>query len=372
MKIRTGNARTIKRVMSMLVTAASILTLALPVTAQVLELDDGDMERLGIRFAEVKPVAQHDGFRVPATVTHSPDSRSRISSRTPAILKQWHATGGERVKAGQAVVTLTSSDLLQTQQQWLAAHQSLAKQQAQLTRDQQLFDDGIIARLRLEQTRRDTNQARFELQAWQQQLLQAGFTESELQQLYKGDLSPGEITLKSPQTGLLNRALVHTGDNVQAHQKLATVTNKEELWLQASIDIGLIEGLDVGTELSVLETDSRVILISKNLDLAEQTQTAELQARFTDPTSLHPGQQVTLLIGAEHSGWQVPATAVTHTDGRTYVYVRHSKGVEARELPLRPLGQGYLAASGLYAGELLVVQGSAQLKGIQLGLGGSD
>lgn len=340
--------------------------------AQVLPLQAEELQRLGIRFAPVQPISQNDGFRVPAMVTHSPDSLSAISSRSAAVLKKWHAAGGEWVEAGAAVVTLVSSELMLVEQQWLTARQTLTQMQGQQKRDQELFDEGIIARQRLQQSKRDLNQARFDLRVWQQQLQQKGLTNKDLDQLYQGKLPPGEITLKSPKSGVLSRSFVLSGEPVSANQKLASVTNNNELWVHASVNAPLAQLLPPSAKLAVLEDTAPLQLVSKNLDIAEQTQTIELQARFSDTPALHPGQQVTLLIGGQQSGWQVPAAAVIHTEGKAYVYVRQAQGVEARKLHLLPLGQGYLASSGLKAGEELVIQGTAQLKGIQLGLGGGE
>ncbi len=338
----------------------------------VISLQQQDLDRLGIRFAPVQPVSSKDGFRVPAMVSHSPDSRSVISSRTSAVLKQWHAAGGERVEADAPVVTLASNELMQTQQQWLAARQNLAQSQVDLQRDKQLFDDGIIARQRLQQSQRKLSQAQFDLRVWQQQLQQAGLSDGELKQLYEGSLMPGEITLRSPQSGILSRSFVRSGDLVNSNQTLATVTDDNALWVRANVNATLGNALNTGDKLGLLEDPTPLTLMSKNLDVAEQTQTIELQARFNGSANVNPGQQVTLLIGGQQSGWHIPASAVTHSDGKTTVYVKNQEGIEIRELQLLPLGQGYLATTGLTAGEQLVVQGSAQLKGIQLGLGGGE
>ena len=61
-----------------------------------------------------------------------------------------------------------------------------------------------------------------------------------------------------------------------------------------------------------------------------------------------------------------------HSGNVATVYVRTNSGVEARELSLLSVGADYLAESGLRAGELIAIQGSAVLKGIQLGLGSGE
>jgi len=65
----------------------------------------------------------------------------------------------------------------------------------------------------------------------------------------------------------------------------------------------------------------------------------------------------------------IPAAAVVHEGVESLVYVRNPNGVEVRALSLIPMGDAYLAISGIRAGEQILVKGAALVKGIQLGLG---
>ncbi len=331
-----------------------------------------DQTRLGIVTEAVAPVDSKTGIRVPALVTHSPDGESRLLPRYAGVVKQWHRVGGENIAAGQPVVTLSSAELMRAEEAWLAARNQLATMTAELAKDRQLFNDGIISKQRLQQTERNHQQAEFNRDATQRQLSQAGVDEADLQQVLKGTLPPGDYVLRAPQDGQLSRMSYQVGDVIEANALVASVTRPEALWLRAEISAGLAEPLQVGQRLRVVEDTAVLTLISKNAELDANTQTVDILARFDELGRLRPGQRVTLVLSSAAPGVKVPATAVTHSEDKTYVYVRRAEGIEVRQLSLAPLGRDYLASCGLVAGEELVVQGTAQLKGIRLGLGGGE
>ncbi len=124
--------------------------------------------------------------------------------------------------------------------------------------------------------------------------------------------------------------------------------------------------------LKIAHSSVPLTLISKNAALSPTTQRVAILARFEQPVSLYPGQQVSLIIPANRRDYRIPAAAVTHNGDATVVYIKTQNGIEARQLDLIPLGQDYLATDNIAADDKLVVQGSAQLKGIQLGLGGGE
>lgn len=338
-----------------------------------ISLNDTAIQRLDIRFATLRANDSSHGFHAPAVVIHSPNARSGITTVFSGRLSEWHHNGGDTVTAGEAIATLVSSELAAIQQRWIAARHHLSAARIELEKDRKLFDDGIISRQQLLQSERQYQQAIFDHSAYQRQLTQAGFSATELEALLANQLPPGEYTLKAPQSGELSRSYYASGDPVEANQAVATITSAAEaLWVRASVSAALVEGLQPGDSLSILGEPTPLVLVSRNKELSATTQTLEILARFTAQNSQLPGRQVTLVLPSAINGVHVPGAAVTHTGTSTYVYVRHADGIEARQLTLLPLGNDYLATSDLQAGEQLVVQGSALLKGIQLGLGGGE
>ncbi len=345
-----------------------------PVLAQteLIQLSSADEERLGIRYDSVQASSTGDGLPVPAHIIDSPDQRSQIKTFFKGTLSRWHIQGGQSVQQGQTVVSIDSPELMVLQEQWLAAHHHQLDTAQQLSKDKQLLADGIIAEQRLLQTQRAHRQAVFSLQARRRQLYQAGLTDQDLDALQSGDRLPGDYRLRAPQAGVISRQHLAVGDVVSAGQSLASVTDTSSLWLRAALPLALAETLQPGDVLKIAHSSVPLTLISKNAALSPTTQRVAILARFEQPVSLYPGQQVSLIIPANRRDYRIPAAAVTHNGDATVVYIKTQNGIEARQLDLIPLGQDYLATDNIAADDKLVVQGSAQLKGIQLGLGGGE
>ncbi len=353
---------------------AIVLLSALPAVAetQLIQLSSEDEQRLGIRFDQVSTSAASDGFPVPALVINSPEQRSQLTTFFNGNLTGWFTQGGETVQRGQLVASINSPTLMLLQEQWLAAQNHRLDMEQQLSKDQQLLADGIISKQRLKQTQRAHSQALFSLQARRQQLYQAGISDQDLKALKSGEEMPGEYQLRAPRAGVVSQQPLAVGDAVNAGQSLATVTDASSLWLRAQLPLPLAQLLQPGNPLSIANSDATLTLISKNAALSPTTQQVGILARFDQPNTFYPGQQLALIIPAARPGYLIPAAAVTHNGMDTIVYVKVTGGVEARTLELIPLGEAYLATTNINSNEQLVIQGSAQLKGMQLGLGGNE
>lgn len=338
----------------------------------MIKLSTEDQQRLGIRFDEVQANSTADGFQVPAQVIESPEQRSQVTAFFSGTLSHWYLQGGQAVMQGQVVARINSPELMVLQEQWLAADNQLQDTNQQLRKDKQLLADGVISEQRLRQTQRAHRQAVFNLQARRQQLYQAGVSDNDLNALQAGKQLPGEYYLRAPQTGTFSRQMLAVGDPLTANQRIASVTDSSALWLRARLPLALAQRVSSGDALQLADGHSSLTLVSKNSVLNPSTQQVEILAQFDKPGAYYPGQQVALVIPAEGRGFRIPATAVTHTGDVTIVFIKRQAGIEARVMELAPLGEDYLALDNIESRELLVVQGSAQLKGIQLGLGGGE
>ncbi|MDP2380901.1 MAG: efflux RND transporter periplasmic adaptor subunit, partial [Pseudohongiella sp.] len=118
-----------------------------------------DLQRMAIVFAPVQAVANSDGDRVTATVVSPPNAPATLNALFEGQLQSWHVDTGADVSAGQLLATLRSEDLLQAQQIFMDAVITLGHADAAHTRDQRLFDEGIISEQRLQASNRDRQMA---------------------------------------------------------------------------------------------------------------------------------------------------------------------------------------------------------------------
>lgn len=331
-----------------------------------------DIVRMGVVFSPLQATDTSTGARVAATVVNSPDTAAMVSSVWSGTLSRWHAVAGDSVDAGSLLATLRSQDVLPLQEAWISAVTALESAEQALQRDETLFAQGVIAEQRRNQTRLSQQQAAFGERSARAMLGQGGFDAARLQALRERGEGLGEFYLLAPEAGVLSQRLHVAGDFVSAGDAVATLNSGSQRWLSAHVPARVAQDLSVGQRLSIAGSGATLTLRQIDAAIDSSNQTLALLAEFDAPTSLTTGQVVALVLPPSAPGILVPERAVVHSGSLTTVYVRTASGVEARTLNLRPVGADYLAVDGLRAGEEVAIQGTAVLKGIQLGLGGGE
>jgi membrane fusion protein, heavy metal efflux system len=353
--------------------AAVLLSQMSVVQAQeAIALDADDLQRLAIVFAPVQAVSGADGDRVPATVTAAPNHPNTVLALFEGQVQQWHVDSGSNVSAGEPLLTLRSEDLLLAQQEFLDAALALAQAEANLVRDQRLLSDGVIAEQRLQSTQREQQRAAAALAGTRQRLVSAGFSTAEVNAWLQRTPVLGNYVVRAPADAIVSERLVAAGAQVSDGEALVALQSTDPLWVNARVPARLAGNLSTGSTLTVADSDNTLILRQVDRQINNATQTVGIHAEFSGAVNWLPGQMVTLVLPPSDRGVRVPSEAVVHAGAETTVYVRTSTGAEARVLSLTPSGRNYIATSGLQAGEQVVVQGAAVLKGIQLGLGGTE
>lgn len=335
-------------------------------------ISDTDISRMGIVFAPVQALDNNAGARFPATVINSPDSVTTLSARYAGVINQWQSSAGDAVTAGQTLATIRSPEILRVQNDWIAALAEADSTQFELEKDQALFDQGIISQQRLIQTGNRAQRAAFTQQSTRAQLSLAGFNEARLNTLREDGTGLGTYALVAPVAAVLTQRMGSVGDFVDANMPLAFLNSGERRWVSIHVPGRFATDMSIGQTLSVAGAAQTLTLRQKDFVIDSSNQTIELFAEFDGESDFTTGQIVSVVLPPSRQGVLIPDRAVVHSGNVATVYVRTDSGVQARELTLLSVGAEYLAESGLRAGEMIAIQGSAILKGIQLGLGGGE
>lgn len=335
-------------------------------------LSQQEIQDLGIIFEPVVAVSDSDGERVPATIITAPDANNSVSAWFDGLLLSWEVAPGETIAEGTPVATVSSESYREAQQDYLDARIESNQAQISLDRDQRLFDAGIIAEVRLEETRRQQQQAELAYRSKRQHLLNAGASQADLDRLNAGTVTLGEYRVRSPLSGTVARRYATAGDHIDEGAQLLSIANTSEVWLLARAPSYLSTSLTPGQTLTLSESGESLAIQSIDRQVDTRTQSIGVYATFSGNTEWLPGQQVSVRLPPSSQGMRVPDSSVVHNGHETTVYVRTANGAEARTLILQPAGRNYVATQGLSASEQIVTRGTAVLKGIQLGLGGTE
>ncbi|MCB1664954.1 MAG: efflux RND transporter periplasmic adaptor subunit [Pseudomonadales bacterium] len=339
---------------------------------EMIQISDEDIARMGVVFSPVALSGNNAGNRFPATVVNSPELATTLSPTVAGRIEQWHYQPGATVAAGAILATLRSQEILAQQNAWIEAVTALENAEFMLRKDQSLYDTGVISQQRLNQTRQQQAQAAFAERSARTQLQHAGFNNARLQALREQGQGLGFAYLLAPTATQLSQRLADTGSYIEAGTPLATLSSGEHRWVSLHVPARLAMDLQIGQGLTLADGAATLTLRQMDYAVDSSNQTIELMAEFDTDSSAMTGQLLSVVLPPARDGLLIPDRAVVHSGNETTVYVRTPNGVEARVLTLRSVGADYLAENGIREGEQVAIQGTAVLKGIQLGLGGGE
>lgn len=366
----TMPAARMRRFLNRLFLAVLIPALALPALAQeTIALSEQDIARLDIVFAPLRPSGEGAGAAFPATVVTPPDAVAAVSALYGGVLERWLVLPGEEVEAGSVLAHVRSPAVLDLQSEWRTASAAVEEARFELDKDRSLFEQGLVSGQRLNRAERNYERALIALRNAREKLGRAGLEVAE-DAAAEQAFEPGLYLVRAPTAGVLTHRAEAAGAPVEAGTHLASLNVGGNPWVSALIPARLAQPLRAGQILGLAGDEASLVLRQKDFEVDAATQTVEILAEFEGPVDYLPGQILSVRLPSPGEGVLVPASAVVHSGDEITVYLRAPDGVEARTVELTPAGEAYLAAAGLRAGEQVVVQGAAVIKGIQLGLGG--
>lgn len=364
---------TICRLIALL--AAGFVSAAQAQSAGPIRISPDQLAKAGVVFAAVKPASTAGvGVRLAGSVVYPPNRIEIVSAPAAGVVQAVLVNSLEHVKAMQALARLHSPQLLEWQRDYvqLAAQLELATKKTE--RDENLFKEGIIAASRLQDTRNQLAQAQVAVQERAQMLKLAGMRQAAIATLASQHGLNPVIDIQTPRGGTVLELMVAPGQRVEAGAPLVKLARAGELWLELQASRMQGDQIAIGDTVNVraCKESGRVSAIAPQM--AEQSQLVIVRATLPGADRcLRAGQYLEATISSKtvpRTGWLVPAGALVRDAGRELLFVRDAKGV-------RPLNVTVItrdAASAVVQGALqdgvqVAVQGTANLKGIWLGLG---
>ncbi len=308
---------------------------------------------LGVRVSAVQR-ASAIRVELPARVSVPASEQALVAAPVAGVVVRIDVGVGERVEAGAPLAEIDSAELAQMQREYAEASNQLALARSQLARDAALFDEGIIARSRLQRARALERDA---LVLQRQRALA-------LRQAGGGNGLDGKARLRAPRAGVIAQSLVLPGQRVERAAPLLRISGSGALQLDIDASPQQAAGFDAGTPVTVPGWHARGVLRGRAPALGSG-QRVLLRARLDEPGQLLPGTQVQALLQrpAPRGTWAVPPTALTDVGGAPVVLVRGAPGFRIVAVtPLARLPDAVLVQGPLRAGDQVASHGVVALK----------
>lgn len=352
--------------------ALSASLTALAQTPAPIAWTEAQVRAAGIR---TEPVGQGagDGARLQGTVVLPMSAIEVVSTPVAGVVQAVLVDLAQPLRAGQPVARVQSPQLVEWQRDWRLAQAQARLADDKRQRDEQLFNEGVVSEGRLRESRTQAELARLTLSEKRMALQMAGLNPSE--RLAASEFTP-LLTVTSRLAGAVLELLVSPGQRLEAGAPLAKVARAGQLAIELQATAEQAATARPGDRLRIDGCASPARLVSVAPQLSGTTQSRLLRALPTGPASeqaacLRPNQFVLaqLLGAAPAAGLSVPAAAVVQHEGQAHVFVARGGQFVPTPVALGAGAERRPVRSGLKAGDAVVVQGTAALKGAWLGLG---
>jgi cobalt-zinc-cadmium efflux system membrane fusion protein len=273
---------------------------------------------------------------------------------------------GDRVKQGQTIAILESSDIASARSDFEKAKIESERSERAAKRASLLFEHEVMAEKDYEDARAQADSARSELARAQQRLRLLGAGENS---------TSDRVTVTSPRMGVVLDIGASPGElskSLDSSSPIATIADLSTAWIVGDVyekDLAYARpGSPVNITLEAYPGESwkgTVASVSDALD--PNTRTLKLRVVLENPEHrLKPEMFATIhLTGRAHQAILVPATAVVRDGDAAYVFARSKSGsFDRRTITLgETRGDSVEITSGLSDGDMVVTEGSELLRG---------
>ncbi|MFM8575987.1 MAG: efflux RND transporter periplasmic adaptor subunit [Limnohabitans sp.] len=307
---------------------------------------------------------------VPGRIEANERLVTRIGASVTGRVTEVLAEVGDRVRSGQALANVASSELTQAQMAYLRAHSNAGLAERAVDRARQLFQADVIGAAELQRRESELSVARAELRAQGDQLRLLGISLQAIDALReRGTLQPHAAVLAT-QSGVVIERKISKGQVAQPGDPLFTVADLGNVWVVGALPEQTARVVEVGQRVDIevpalggRQLSGKIVYVGDTV--SPETRTVPIRTQVDNPgRDLKPQMLATMRIrGETRRQLVVPQEAVIREGDRDHVYVRVADNtfrfvqveLGAAQNDLRPV------IKGLSTGDPVVVQGAFHL-----------
>lgn len=344
-----------------------------PASAQSLSISTEEQKLLGIDAQEVSSAASGSTGEITLRTEFAPDAEWLIKTPYSGILFRSFVQVGDRVSAGEPLMTVRSAEVASLQQDFLKAAAEWKLQKAAWERDKKLSDAGSVSSRRWQETQFAYEMARAEYAGLRAQLAFAGYAEEDIASLARTGAVTPDIVLRAPADALVVDRPAVLGDHLDGAELLARLGDPARLVLIGNLSKSAASHLYQGANVRHRESGISATLVYVADVINPESQTVYVRAEAEDTSGLLPGQLTTWSVLSQGEMITVPSSAIVKLDGVDVAYVEVPGGFEPRTVQVKNTGAGeWIVLEGLLDGDRVAVSGTVVLKGMSVGMGGGD
>lgn len=323
--------------------------------------------------------------RVEAPVTLTGEVRfderrvTHLSPRIDGTVRKVHASLGEHVRRGQALVELESVQIGEAESDFLSAQATLRLARANAARQEQLRKEQISSEKEWLAARQELEAAQIRARAAGEKLSRLGVARGDVERLATAGRSSGDagLMVRAPADGIVLEMHAVPGELVKPEESIVTIGDVSSVWVWADLhedQLGRVleaQGsgklrAEVGVKAFPASRFPGIVeFVGPTMD--DRTRTVKVRVAAANPEAkLRAGMfaSVRVFLPGQEEALAVPSAAVLSDEGRFFVFVHHHGDYWIRR-PIAP-GRRWVdwveVKTGLAGGETLAADGSFLLK----------
>lgn len=304
---------------------------------------------------------------------------THVSPRIEGTVRKVHASLGEQVRRGQALVELESVQVGEAESEYLATQATLRLARANAERQEKLRKEQITSEKEYLAARQELEAAQIRARSAEDKLARLGVSRDELARLADGGrhVEGGGLVIRAPADGIVLEMHAVPGELVKPDESIVTVGDVSSVWVWADLhedQLGRVldaqRGGKLRAEVGVKAFPDAVFpgsvqFVGPTMD--EKTRTVKVRVTAENPEArLRAGMfaSVRIYLPGQDEALAVPAAAMLSDEGRSFVFVHHHGDFWIRR-PVEP-GRRWVdwveVKGGLQGGETLAADGAFLLK----------
>jgi cobalt-zinc-cadmium efflux system membrane fusion protein len=270
------------------------------------------------------PVIQNvtEGIPLTGVVESNPDKVVHFVSLISGIISNTSFSLGDKVKKGQVLAELRSTELSNMQAELKNLESQIKVAENKLQAAQSMFDDGISSQ-------RDLMEAQSALNILQSEKLKITTNLN----LYSASAAKGVFQIKAPASGIITAKSISAGTQIAAEgESLFTISDLSEVWVMVNIYTSNVPHIKEGMTVDINTLSYPDEVFKGKITSISQVYDQEarvLKARVVLPNSdlkLKPGMLVDVIAlkTLNTEAISIPANSVVFDDNQNFVIVYKS------------------------------------------------
>jgi membrane fusion protein, heavy metal efflux system len=337
------------------------------------KLSEAQARNLGVRVTHAVSSSTDQTLPYPAQIVIPTPQLWVVSAPVSGMVTNLRVGRGDRISAGQPLVTLESPSFVSQQRDYLhaVAQEVLATQQ--LKRNADLFEGKAVPQRVLEGSQAEARQASIVVAERRQMLRLSGLSDEAISRLTNEATISATLTVNAPQAASVVDIAVSPGQRLEQSAPLVKLARLSPLWAEIAIPGSNIRAIRTGAKVEVegYATPGKVVLVSETTDAA--TQTILVRAEIPNNGELHAGQTAAArisFVSAGESAWEIPYSGLVRRGEQTSVFVAIDGGFRLVPVTLLAEDQDHVVISGPISDkDEVAIGGISALRGILSGLG---